>query len=155
MRIVMFVLVVGCSSSNPVVHDGPIDGGDEVGSTCASLRSSLDAAFAMPGGSCTTANDCALVGGGGDQCESGQTILDCGGVAVETNAPGYAQILATLQQMETNGCTTDAPYDCAPSYATCEGGHCQTHQRSCLDPIPDASPDSGVIPDAAPATDAP
>ncbi|HEY4242314.1 MAG TPA: hypothetical protein VGM88_20995 [Kofleriaceae bacterium] len=153
------VLLVGCSSSAGHAYlDGPDDPG-EGGVKCDRILASLDQEMMTRGGTCETAADCVIVGGGGDQCESGQTVLACGGVAIAQSSPNAATIQSLIQQAFDNGCTTEAGYDCAPSEASCsDSGICQTETHSCLEPMPDGPPDGipdSFIPDASPATDAP
>jgi len=109
-------------------------------------------------GTCGTDADCMLIAGEAVQsCDCTPYMIDCGGLAIERNAPGLPHALAAQREFFDSHCDVDPARskacDCAPRGPLhCEADHrCTANVRSCNLPPPiDAGVDAAVTSAAAP-----
>jgi hypothetical protein len=130
---------------------GPDDDDDVVvGDRCMQLPGLIEDEV-VARGSCVTDNDCTIVGGQFDQptCNCAAAVLDCGGHAIESNAPGVATARALIAELAECGpfnCTdgiVPCICDCSPNVARCgRDGRCFAEPIGSCFPPP--QPDAGV-----------
>jgi hypothetical protein len=132
----------GCSNGDRAAGDG----GPADLPRCAQLESTIAAALAVRG-HCDTDSDCGLIGGqnGQQTCNCAPAVLDCGGVAIENDAPGLARARDLIRQFFAAGCG-GSTCDCAPSgpLHCAADHHCTAALRSCLQPPPDGGTDGSI-----------
>jgi hypothetical protein len=132
-RILLAIAVAGCSNG------GTQSETPSTSRRCAELETQAKDALAQAGGTCDGDQDCELIAGqfGTGTCDCAPYLLNCGGVAMASNAPGRARTLAALADFKASGCVSGMACDCAPALLHCSDHVCTASLQSCLHEPPD------------------
>jgi hypothetical protein len=146
MRAIWLVLVmVACGGGQ-----SPTGMTDDAFGECRALPAMIENAVAVRG-TCVDDADCAIVGGqlGPPTCGCAPAVLDCGGSALERNAPGFETARELMAHLTNCAPIIDCfgsgplpcPCDCPPNEARCNNGRCIAQPiGSCFpEPPPDAA----------------